>query len=107
MKRVPYADLLELLRRDERTAPEPRDLLEGVEIARRREATDRLKVRLTPHQRAFLRDAAAATHGRTVDESAIVAAALALLERLDLPWSSLASREDVIEAIRRKLNGER
>lgn len=103
MKRVAYAELLDRLRRDERAAPGHHALLAGAEIAPRRASTERLKVRLTPEQRAFVRQAAAATHGREVDDSAIVAAALVLLERLEIPWSSLASREDLIEAIRRKL----
>jgi hypothetical protein len=105
MKRVAYAELLDRLRRDERAAPGHHALLAGATIASRRASTERLKVRLTPEQRAFVRDAAAATHGGEVDESAIVAAALVLLERLEIPWSSLASGVFLSEAFRRTLLG--
>ena len=103
MKRVAYAEYLEQLRRAEHAPVAHEGLLAGAEIAPRRAASARLKVRLTPEQLAFVREAAAATHGGQIDESAVVAAALTLLHRLEIPWTSLASREDLMEAIRRKI----
>ena len=101
MKRVAYVDLLDQLRH--RDPDMPQAPLEGTTLPRKREATERLKVRLGAAQREFVRAAVEAAPAGSIDESAVVAAGLAVLEELDLPWAAIASREDLIEAIRRKL----
>ena len=101
MKRVAYVDLLDQLKRQARAGPPAP--LEGAALPRKREATERLKVRLSAEQLAFVRSAVAAAPPRAIDESAVVAAGLAVLRELDLPWQAVASREELIEAIRRKL----
>jgi hypothetical protein len=101
MKRVAYVNLLDELKRQARA--EPPAPLEGATLPRKREATERLKVRLGAEHREFLRAAVEAAPPGAIDESAVVAAGLALLKELDLPWGSIASRDELIEAIRRKL----
>jgi len=101
MKRVAYVDLLDQLNRQARD--EPPEPLGGAALPRKREATERLKVRLSAEQFAFVRSAVAAAPEGAIDDSAVVAAGLALLRELDLPWQAIASREELIEAIRRKL----
>jgi hypothetical protein len=101
MKRVAYADLLDQLRQRDPAEPEPP--LAGTALPRKRDATERLKVRLGAEQSDFLRAAIEAAPAGAIDESAVVAAGLALIKELDLPWQAIASREDLIEAIRRKL----
>jgi hypothetical protein len=101
MKRVSYVDLLDSLRARE---PATEDALtERVAVARRRDAVKRVELRMTPEQRAFLRGAAKRARGPSVDESAIVAVAVSIVEALDVPWETIASRDELADAVRRRL----
>ncbi len=107
MKRVAYADLLDRLRRQDRAAAAGGTLLDGAALPRRKEASKNLKVRITPEQKTFVVDAAAATRSTAIDEATIVAAGLAILQDLDIPWASLSSREELVDAIKRQLKEKR
>lgn len=72
----------------------------GFTLPRRREARESLRVQLVPEQLYWLR-LAAARAGRKVDESTIVAAGLALLERLDIDWRRIGSRADLAQVLAR------
>ena len=74
----------------------------GVRLPRRREAVERLRVRLAPEQLYWLQ-LAAARAGDKVDPSLLVAAGLALLERLPVDWRAVRSRRDLALAIERAL----
>jgi hypothetical protein len=103
MKRVAYAELLERLRTSNRLGQSGRGPLDGVTLPRRKDATKRLEVRLSAAQKAFVREAVAAARSGPVDESTVVAAALAILQDLDVAWENVTTREELIDAIRRKL----
>lgn len=103
MTKVQYAEFLDALRRQSQGEQTTKPLLEGATLARKREATKRLEVRLSPEHRSFLRKAAKATNSPKVDESAIVAVAIALVQELDVPWEAIASREELVAAVRRRL----
>lgn len=74
-------------------------------LPRRRQASESLRVRLTPEQLYWLRLAAARAGGK-IDESAIVAAGIALLERLPIDWRRIASRTDLAQALNRAIERE-
>ena len=103
MKRVAYVEFLDRLRERERERAKAPGLLESARAPRKREATERLRVRLTPEQRAFVEAAAAASHDRAATPSAIVSVGLAILEELDVPWSTIASRDELVDVVRRRL----
>jgi hypothetical protein len=67
-------------------------------LPRRREATESLRVRLAPEQLHWVR-LAAARAGSKVDESALVAAGLALLEQRALDWRAIRTRADLRAAL--------
>ena len=102
MKRVSYVDLLENLRRREHGS-EVESVAARVTAPHRRDATKTLVVRLTPEQKAFLRSAAKRAHAGSVDESAIVAVAVSVVEALEVPWESISSKEVLVDAVRRRL----
>lgn len=74
----------------------------GLKVPRRRAATESLRVRLAPEQLYWLR-LAAARAGDKIDESAIVAAGLAILEELDLDWRTIGSRPELAARLTRAL----
>jgi hypothetical protein len=74
----------------------------GLRVPRRRAATESLRVRLAPEQLYWLR-LAAARAGDKIDESAIVAAGLAILEELDLDWRTIGSRSELAARLTRAL----
>jgi hypothetical protein len=74
----------------------------GIRLPKRREAVESLRVRLAPEQLYWLH-LAAARAGEKVDASLIVAAGLALLERLPIDWRAMRSRGDLALAIERAL----
>jgi hypothetical protein len=71
-------------------------------LPRRREAVETLRVRLAPEQLYWLQ-LAAARAGDKVDPSLLVAAGLALLERLPIDWRAVRSRRDLALALERAL----
>jgi len=77
----------------------------GFVLPRRRQTSESLRVRLTPEQLYWLRLAAARAGGK-IDESAIIAAGIALLERLPIDWRRIASRTDLAQALTRALERE-
>lgn len=103
MNRLRYTDLLDEIRQHDLEQSQPSTLLDDAVVAPKREARAKLKIRLTAAQRAFLEDAAKSTRGKAVDESAVVAVALRVLEEIDVPWDSIASREDLVSTVRRAL----
>jgi hypothetical protein len=107
MKRIAYVDFLDTVRARERERLKAPALLSSARIPRKREATERVKLRLTPEQKAFLEYASAATHEGAVDPSAIVAVAIRLVEELDIQWDAVASRKDLLAAVRRRLEERR
>ena len=107
MKRIAYVDFLDRVRERERERLKAPALLASARVPRRREATERVRLRLTPEQKAFLDYASASTHEGAVDPSAIVAVAVALVEELDVAWDAVASRKDLLAAVRRRLEERR
>ena len=74
----------------------------AIRLPKRREAVESLRVRLAPEQLYWLH-LAAARAGAKVDASLIVAAGLALLERLPIDWRLVRSRGDLALVIERAL----
>jgi hypothetical protein len=107
MDRVPYAEFLERMRERERERMRAPKMLEGFYAPRRREATEKVALRLTAEQKSFLEWASAASHDGSVSPSQIVAVAIAIVEQLDIPWQSLASRHDLVEAVKTRLEERR
>ena len=77
-----------------RVTPEPGPL----ELPRRRQATERLRVRLAPEHLYWLR-LTAARAGAKVDESLLVAAGLMLLAERGIDWRAVRSRSDLRAAV--------
>ena len=102
MKRVSYVDLLESLRAREH-GTDVETLATRVQGSRRRDATRSIDVRMTPEQRAFLKQAAKRAPAKVVDESAIVSVAVSIVEALDIPWEAMSSRDIFVDAVRRRL----
>jgi hypothetical protein len=67
-------------------------------LPRRRDETESLRVHLAPEQLYWVR-LAAARAGTKVDESALVAAGLALLEQRAIDWRRIRSRGDLRAAL--------
>jgi len=103
MTRLRYSGLLDEIRERDLAVSRPSTLLDEAVIPPRREARKKLKVRVSPGQRAFLEDAVHSTRGTAVDESAVVALAIRIIEELDVPWDTIASREDLVSVVRRAL----
>jgi hypothetical protein len=74
-------------------------------LPRRRQASESLRVRLTPEQLYWVR-LAAARAGSKIDESAIIGAGIALLERLPIDWRRITSRTDLAQALTRAFERE-
>jgi len=70
----------------------------GLRIPRRRDAAESIRVRLAPEQLYWLH-LAAARAGEKVDASLIVAAGLALLERLPIDWRRVRTRRELALAV--------
>jgi len=103
MNRVRYGALLEEIRQRDLSLSQPPTLLDGAVVPPKREARAKLKVRVAPAQRAFVRDAVERTRGTAIDESAILGIAIRILEELDVPWENVATREDLVSTVRRAL----
>jgi len=69
-----------------------------LELPRRREATESLRVRLSPEHLYWLR-LTAARAGDKVDESVLVAAGLMLLAERAIDWRAMRSRADLRAAL--------
>lgn len=103
MKRIPYVEFLDSMRDRERERLRAPRLLEATRIAPKRERTERVKFRLSPARKAFLEWACASSHDGSLRRSEVVSVALALLEELDIPWDTVASKNDLVSAVRRRL----
>lgn len=103
MTRIRYTTLLDEIRQKDLGVSQPPTLLDDAVVASKREARAKLQVRLTPAQRAFIEDAVHSTRGTAVDESAVVALAIRILEELDIPWGTIATRDDLVSVVRRAL----
>ncbi len=78
----------------------------AIQLPRRREAVESLRVRLAPEQLYWLQ-LAAARAGDKVDASLLVAAGLALLERLPIDWRAVRSRRDLEDALEHARSSDR
>ena len=103
MKRIPYVEFLDRLRERERARTADAGPLASAHVPRKRETTERLRVRMTPEQKAFVEDAAASTHDRAVSPSAIVSVGVAIVQELDVPWPAIASADELLAVVRRRL----
>ncbi len=103
MSRIRYTTLLDEIRQRDLEASQPSALLTDAVIASKREARSKLRVRLTSAQRAFIEDAVHSTRGTAIDEAAVVALAIRILEELDIPWGTISTRDDLVSVVRRAL----
>jgi hypothetical protein len=105
---IRFLDHFDSGRKRRATPPRPNrgeSNLPALALPRRRDAKQTLRVRVTDEQLYWLRLAAARAGGK-VDESAIVAAGLALLERLAIDWRVIGSRTDLAKAMTGALERE-